>query len=124
MGQLPLAQREARLAMKWVRHRCHGASAKIWEMAAKMAPWASEITSSTPPSQRATSARRDVVQAAVSSVVAMSSDDVAPALDAHGGGDHGRDVHHPAPFANSLRQRVDPPIARRPLVQGALLRAR
>ena len=72
MGQLPLATREARLAMKWVRQRCQEASAKTFEMAALMPPWASEITSSTPLSPRATRARKNAVHAAVSSVVAMS----------------------------------------------------
>jgi hypothetical protein len=41
-------------------------------MAALIPPWASEITSSTPVSPRATSERRKAVQAAVSSVVTMS----------------------------------------------------
>ena len=41
-------------------------------MTALIPPWASEITNSTPLSPRATSERRNAVQAAVSSVVAMS----------------------------------------------------
>ena len=48
MGQLALGTREARLAMKWVRHRCQDASASTAAMAALIPPWASEMTSSTP----------------------------------------------------------------------------
>jgi hypothetical protein len=48
------------------------ASESTAAMAALMPPWASEMTSSTPLSPRATRERRKAVQAAVSSVVTMS----------------------------------------------------
>ena len=48
------------------------ASAKTAPIAALMPPWASETTSSTPQSPRATSERKNAVQPAVSSVVTMS----------------------------------------------------
>ena len=58
--------------MKWVRQRCQLAPESTWAMAALIPPCASEMTSSTPLSPRATSERRKAVQAAVSSVVVIS----------------------------------------------------
>ena len=72
MGQDVFGTRDAKFAMKCVRHLCHEASARTAAMAALMPPWASEMTRSTPDSPRATSERRNAVQAAVSSVVTMS----------------------------------------------------
>ena len=53
--------------------------------------WASEMTSCTPPSPRAFNERRNAVQNAPSSRVADGeSEDFAPAVGAHPGGDHHR----------------------------------
>ncbi len=69
--------------MKWVRQRCHEASPRTAAMAFLMPPWASEMTSSTPHSPRATSERRNAVQAAVSSVVTMSNPTILTAPPRH-----------------------------------------
>ena len=73
IGHDALGALVARLAMKWVRQRCHEASPRTAAMAALMPPWASEMTSSTPDRPRATSERRNAVHPAVSSVVTMSN---------------------------------------------------
>ena len=59
--------------MKCVRQRCQEASASTAAMAVLMPPCASEMTSSTPLSPRATRLRKKAVHAAVSSVVTMSN---------------------------------------------------
>jgi len=86
MGQLA---REARLAMKCVRHRRQDASVSTVAMAGLMPPWASEVTSSTPDRPRATSEPRNSVDAAVSSLGhEVETDDFPAPLGVGGGGDH------------------------------------
>ncbi len=38
IGQFPFATRDAKFAMKWVRHRCHEAPSKTVAMAALIPP--------------------------------------------------------------------------------------
>ena len=72
IGQLALVHRVAKFAMKWVRQRCQLAPAKHLGDGGLDAAVGVGDDQFDPAEPRATSERRNSVQAALSSVVAMS----------------------------------------------------
>ncbi len=126
--------RVSRFRMKCVRQRCHEAPPKTVAIAARSPWWASEVTSSTPESPRATRPRRNESQNAPSSLVPTSMPStsrfpsaltaVATTPPAYAGVPRRADLGDAALLAHALGERVEPEVAvgaavERPLEEGA-----